>query len=356
MTTKRFLGVATAVTVGIAGWLIMGVDQQQPEEPSARTPSVAETEPASASGETPAVIVETTDPGPRANDATQADEAFAPSLQGTEVDGRLNVDADGNLEVSREVRDYFDYFLATVGQRSLEEVVAHIEQQARKNLPDKAAGQAVDLLHDYVDYRKAEQDHMQQGLTAQQQKNHVDTLEQTFETLVDMRRRYLGQKNAKALFGTEEDYGRYALNRMEVTRNPDLTESERRERLARIEAEAPPEITEVRKRTTGHVAREQRVEAMREEGATDAEIKAFRAQHVGEEEAQRMAKIDAANERWQQQYQEYAKERATIGNAEGLSQEDREASIQRLRQRYFEGPGLARAEVRDRARRQDPDG
>lgn len=354
MTTKRFFGVA-AVAVGITSWMILGMDQKQPEAPAATAPSDTETVPASASSGTAPVIVTANGPESQAEgDAARTPEAFAPSLRGTEVDGRLNVDADGNLEVSREVRDYFDYYLATVGQRSLDEVMAHIEQQARKNLPDRAAGQAVELLHDYVDYREAEQGHMQRDLTAQQQENHMDTLERTFETLVDMRRQYLGQKHAAALFGTEEDYGRYALNRMNVERNPDLSDSERHERLARIESEAPPEITAVRDRTTGHVAREQRVETMREEGATDAEIKAFRAQHVGEEEAQRMAEIDAANEHWQQQYQQYAEERANIENAPGLSSEDREASIQRLRQRHFEGPGLARAEVRDRARQQQP--
>ena len=47
-----------------------------------------------------------------------------PSLAGTEVDGRLQTDAAGNLVLELALRDYFDYFLSAVDHSGLDASIA----------------------------------------------------------------------------------------------------------------------------------------------------------------------------------------------------------------------------------------
>jgi len=44
------------------------------------------------------------------------DDVFARSLEGTDIDGHLRANAQGQLMVDLETRDFFDYFLNTVGE------------------------------------------------------------------------------------------------------------------------------------------------------------------------------------------------------------------------------------------------
>ncbi|AMQ89539.1 hypothetical protein [Marinobacter sp. LQ44] len=74
---------------------------------------------------------------------------FAPSLQGTDIEGVLQADDNGQLVVNLEVRDFFDYFLSTVGEVSPETAIGQIQQMARQHLPESAAQQALALLDQY---------------------------------------------------------------------------------------------------------------------------------------------------------------------------------------------------------------
>src|SRR5690554_7854100 len=80
---------------------------------------------------------------------------IAPSLAGTDIDGALQADENGQLIVNLEVRDFFDYFLSTVGEVSPETAIGQIQQMARQHLPESAAQQALALLDQYLDYKQA---------------------------------------------------------------------------------------------------------------------------------------------------------------------------------------------------------
>src|SRR5690606_34167542 len=60
-----------------------------------------------------------TSPAPiRASQAAPAtgSTSLPASVRGTEVDGRLELDAQGNLLITGQIRHLFDYFLSLVGE------------------------------------------------------------------------------------------------------------------------------------------------------------------------------------------------------------------------------------------------
>ncbi|MDX1561004.1 MAG: lipase chaperone, partial [Marinobacter sp.] len=89
---------------------------------------------------------------------------FAASLSGTEIDGALTADGNGELVINLEVRDFFDYFLSTVGEVSPETAIQQIEAMARNHLPEPASTQALALLDEYLAYKQASLEVMQTRL------------------------------------------------------------------------------------------------------------------------------------------------------------------------------------------------
>jgi hypothetical protein len=81
-------------------------------------------------------------------------EGLPNSLQGTEVDGELEVDANGHLKITNGVRHVFDYFLSAIGEEPLETILARIRAYIRHKLPNMAAGEAEQLLDNYIAYKR----------------------------------------------------------------------------------------------------------------------------------------------------------------------------------------------------------
>ena len=73
-------------------------------------------------------------------------ENLPASLQGTEVDGALEADADGHLKINNAVRRTFDYFLSALGEEPLDTIVVRLRAYIRAQLPATAAAEAEKLL------------------------------------------------------------------------------------------------------------------------------------------------------------------------------------------------------------------
>jgi lipase chaperone LimK len=117
------------------------------------------------------------------------------SLDGTEVDGRLAVDAKGDLVVSPEVRRFFEYFFSASGEESEALIGRRIEAAIDARLPPRAAAQARTLLGQFLSYRDAAH-----GLQA----SPSDSLATRLAAVREIRRRTFGRAVAEALFGDEE--------------------------------------------------------------------------------------------------------------------------------------------------------
>lgn len=87
--------------------------------------------------------------------AVAVPDTMPASLAGTSVPGGwAETDANGSLVPTPQLRQLFEYYLAALGEETLPQLVARIEQ-ALARLEEPARSEALDTLGDYLDYKLA---------------------------------------------------------------------------------------------------------------------------------------------------------------------------------------------------------
>jgi len=216
---------------------------------------------------------------------------LAPSLRGSEIDGGLAVDRDGHFVPDREALALFDYFLSARGEVDDAEISARIRSEITTRLGQPARDEALAFFDDYLAYRAEARQLAESPRIAA-----AGDLERRFQWIRELRRKHFGAKTADALFGDEEAMVLASIESRRVSMDPDLSDDERASRFAAIEDALPESIRESRRRTRAPVLGWQHESAMRAEGASAAEIHAYREQTFGPEAAARLAELDQDRE------------------------------------------------------------
>ena len=278
--------------------------------------------------------------------------AFAPSLAGTDIDGKLEADEQGYLKVSVDVKDFFDYFLGAVGERSIEEVLAMLHQQIDQRLPPEAAAQTRMVLENYIAYQQAMADMMGQPMLPQDQANmqqtydyYAQTMDETFEQLKALRRQYFGPQEVKAFFSLEEAYGEYALIAMKLNADKTLTPQVREAALKEAERMLPAQMIEAEAQARKQVALSDATVELFEQGRSSAEIKSILAQRYPEQfdpkATDSVVKHLTSEAAFEQRMQSYLEQKAALlGN--GVAEVDASRTIEALQARTFDAAELPR--------------
>lgn len=271
--------------------------------------------------------------------ASLGDEPFASSLAGTHIDGSLQADSSGNLVVNLETRDFFDYFLNTVGEVSPERSLAEIERLARENLPPQAAEQALALLDQYLNYKERALALGSQNLDPSRQHNpqyQLQMLKGALTDLKQLRRNSFDANTHDAFFGLEEAYGDYTLASMDIQQRTDLS-PETKATLQEWHRQQLPEVirrTETRMMADGERYR-QRQEVLA--NANSPEEAGKQLEEMGLEPAQTAEVVAYLEEREQfdQRFEQYRQELASLDQS-GVAEEDQATMEARLLEQHFE--------------------
>lgn len=267
------------------------------------------------------------------------DKPFASSLAGTHIDGSLQADSSGNLVVNLETRDFFDYFLNTVGEVSPERSLAEIERLARENLPPQAAEQALVLLDQYLTYKESALALGSQNLDPSRQHDpqyQLQMLKGALTDLKQLRRNSFDANTRDAFFGLEEAYGDYTLASMDIQQRDDLS-PEAKATLQEWHRQQLPDVirrTETRMMADGERYR-QRQEVLANASSPEEAGKQLKA--LGVEPAQTEEVVTYLEERQQfdQQFEQYRQELASL-NQSGVAEEDLATMEARLLEQHFE--------------------
>lgn len=156
------------------------------------------------------------------------DKPFASSLEGTDIDGRLQADANGRLVINLQTKDFFDYFLNTVGEVPPDRALAEIESLARNSLPQQAANEAMAVLGQYLDYKQQALALGNATLDPSRQRDPEYQLAMFRDALNDLKQLRSASFNPEthaAFFGLEEAYGDYTLTTLHIQQRDDLSAS-----------------------------------------------------------------------------------------------------------------------------------
>lgn len=259
-------------------------------------------------------------------DTTSAAPALPPmpgSLQDTEEDGSVQVDASGHLVVSADLRRLFDYYLSAMGEEGLPVIRERILASLRaKNLSAAAMEEAVRVLDDYLAYRDAAR-----TFAANQRGAELD-VGARLESLRELRREHLGPW-AEGLFGDEERVDAVSVERMKLQQDTTLSPEERERRIAALEEQLPAEYRASRDEALRPL-RQQAVEReMVESGASAEDLRQHRLATVGAEATERLEAMDREEAEWKRRLAEFRSRREALGQSEP-NPAARQAAVQRL--------------------------
>lgn len=258
---------------------------------------------------------------------------FVQSHIGTLPDGQLR--AEGNTLVLNEALiARFEYYLTAVGERPLPQIYAEIERNIQQELAlsPAAAAEAKRIFRTYIEFKTATQS---LPTVSADDKQMLSAIRNRFEAERTLRARYFSAAESAALFGSNDFTADDALARMEINANPQLSAAQKRAQLAELDANLPAEVRAWRAPQASVDALQAAEQEARARGASAEELFAVRAKLVGAESARNLAALDQENAEFERRVNAYKAEKDKILANTQLSEPERVASIEGLRNREF---------------------
>lgn len=284
---------------------------------------------------------------PQPEEATQSPPALTAgitplprSFAGTQVDGQFRVDEAGNLLITMDIRRIFDYFLSAYGEEeTITTSVERLRAYVRSQLEEPALSQALALLDQYLDYKR-QLIQLEKDLP---QMASLDALRQREQAVQNLRASLFSAEAHQAFFAQEEAYNQFTLQRLAIRHDPALDDQQKAEALDRLRASLPEEMQDMVVPQLQAELRQQTA-ALQAQGASAAQIQQLRMQLVGAEATARLEALDQTREQWQRRLGDYRREKARIESS-GLSDEDKQASIERMAKERFDEREMLRLEA-----------
>lgn len=341
---NRALTLATVALIGLAVALAFSLTRLKSGQEVAPSGSSSSSQNTMLTGTSP---LSENQPYPSrlmASGSVRISEQLPASLEGTNVpEGWNRTDANGSLVSTPQLRQLFEHYLAALGEETLPQLVARI-RRALSTLQEPARSEAVDILGAYLDY-KLELGELESA-SGEVATLNPDAMARQHAKIRSLRRQWLDAETVEAFFAVEEAVDDFQLARMRIRDDESLNDEARAERLRKAEQALPQPLREAREQTRKFSEYQQ----MRQQLSDEPEaLQAWRENTFGAEAAERLAQVEAQQQAWDQRWQAYQKEKAGLEKL-GLAGPEREAAIRRLRERYFDGPEIYRAEALDSVR------
>ena len=245
------------------------------------------------------------------------------SLRGTQVDGGITLDANGQVLLDMGMRRLFDYYLSLMGEQDLVQIRSLLKDYLLGRYSPGNIDVVLEYFDRYSDYLNALTD-LNIG--------SLNKPELRLEKATALRKKMLGEEMASAFFSEEEMLAALTLKRMAIANDKSLSAEEKARQLAALDAsEHYSARTEA---DTAALVTEQthQLEALQ---MTDTQRAAEREALWGKEAASRLAELDQQRGRWDTRINQYLLERSRIDANRGLSPVARERAIAALRVQHF---------------------
>ena len=260
-------------------------------------------------------------------------EPFVQSHVGTLPDGQLRAEGT-KLVLNEALIARFEYYLSAVGERPLPQIYSEIERNIQKELElaPAAAAEAKRIFRTYIEFKTATKT---LPTVSADDKQMLTAIRNRFEAERTLRSRYFSAAESAALFGSNDFTADDALARMEINANPKLSTAQKQAQLAELDANLPAEVRAWRAPQASMDALQAAEQEARARGASAAEMLAVRTRLVGAEAARNLATLDQENAEFERRVNAFKAEKDKILANVQLSEPERLASIEGLRNREF---------------------
>lgn len=284
-----------------------------------------------------------------ATEAKQTDFRSA-SQQDTQINCAIQRDAGNNLRVNQQTRDCFEYFLTQYGEISLEQIDQLFQRYAATHFVTPALAQLTDLWQRYLKYRQAlgadnssstahltGSNNNEADKTQNSQNIDIASLQAAFAAQALLRQRFFSNAEIEGLFGTEDLYNRYTLDRLSIRNNNRLTEVEKARQLRERFEQLPEDVKANLKQLSTLEDLRLLTASIRKNGGSAQQLRDMRLNLVGFEATTRLEQLDAQRANWQRKTNEYLTVRQNILNS-SMSDVAKQNAIVTLRKQSFQNP------------------
>lgn len=259
-----------------------------------------------------------------------APSALPTSFAGTQVDGVFSLDASGNLLITQDIVQIFEYFLSALGEEPLHVSLDRLQAYIDAQLQQPARGQARELLAQYLDYKR-QLVLLERDLP---QLSSLDGLRQRESAVQALRARIFSQQVHQVFFASEQDYNQFTLARLALQQDASLSPLAKGRAIDQLRANLSPELQESVLPQLHSELRAQTAQ-LQAAGASPEQVQQLRQQLVGEQAAARLATLDQQRSDWQQRLNRYRQASAAIQSNPGLSAADKHTELKRLGDAQF---------------------
>ena len=217
---------------------------------------------------------------------------FVKTYQGTQPDGAIHLDDNGNVIVDKDMKRLFDYYLSAMGELPLDQMRKYLKQYAGEQLNEYQLQQLLDYFDHYQNYLT------QADLFSESLDENLN-LQEKIELLSKFRVDILGSKMANAFFADEHAYIEFVI----TDKNNDESEEQQQAWLQAENraTEFQDVVIENRKLNTS-------------ENNNSTEIYQYRTEKYGQEAADRLSLLDQQRAQWQTVVNDYFEQRQQIEN------------------------------------------
>ncbi|ENU30453.1 hypothetical protein F991_01849 [Acinetobacter sp. CIP-A165] len=256
---------------------------------------------------------------------------LAPSLQGTQIDCPIQVDAKGKLILTVGIRSCFDYFFSSLGEKTKPELILDIRQYLSATLPEMAASYASYLLDQYVAYT-----HSLKNLRTSThfKSDEIDKFQNIIDQMAKLQQQFFNEAEIQAFFGNERSLNQFSIDQMRIHANKSLTTQQKAMELAKMIDHLPETMADGVRVSMQFSELQQLTQEIQAKGGSAQELRNMRESLLGPEAADRLEKVDHEEAVWQKQVNHYLSERQRILQSD-VDDANKQKSINQLRNSTF---------------------
>lgn len=256
------------------------------------------------------------------------------SQQDIEINCQVRLDSSNRLIVNEQTRNCFEFFITQYGEKSIEQIQKDFKTFTEQQYQDPAKSQILDLWTRYIQYRQALGELTPPTGLDQEDPKYYRAIHQNTQNL---RKKFFSDYEIEGLFGTEDIYHEYTLERMSVLGNKNLSEIEKAKKLKDLFDDLPQDWQENLEQLNKLEDLRKLTADIKAKGGSSADIREMRLNLVGAEATNRLETLDVERNTWKTDVTGYLNERDNIVKS-GLSDPAKQQAVEKLRQQHFKTP------------------
>lgn len=251
----------------------------------------------------------------------------------TNVDGKLEQDADGNLIINRDLRHWIDFYLSAAGEADLEDLIALMKQEITL-LDSPAKEQALEILSSYIGYKTALADYDERESLTITKMSTVEQVGDRLEWQKRLRREWLPAEAVEEFWQLDEIIDDHAYQKI-VIHNSNISAAEKAQQVAELEQQMPQEFIDFKKSLTLSQDLMAKEKELIKQGRGD-EVKQLREDNLSPKAVERLEAFDQQQNSWNSRVVDYRNQLNTIDALEGVSSTQKQELINEYQRDNFD--------------------